>query len=70
MVVGVFPAIPILYAWMTNNSEPHYRRATSVAIIVVGINSVCFDDDKYNLFFFLIMSYPPGWNFEYLEFPI
>ena len=42
MVVGVSGASPILSAWLANNSEPHYRRATTVALSVLAANAVCF----------------------------
>jgi len=38
MAAGVLGATPILSAWLANNSEPHYRRATSVAIFVLAVN--------------------------------
>ncbi|TDL17656.1 MFS general substrate transporter [Rickenella mellea] len=37
-VSGVYATPPILSAWMANNSEPHYRRATSVALGFVATN--------------------------------
>jgi len=39
MVPGVYATAPVLAAWMANNSEPHYRRATSVAIGFIATNS-------------------------------
>ena len=39
-VSGVYPLPPILSAWMANNSEPHYRRATSIALGFVATNAV------------------------------
>ena len=42
MVVGVYAVAPILFAWVANNSEPHYRRATAVALIFMTANAVCF----------------------------
>ncbi|KAF8815171.1 MFS general substrate transporter [Phlegmacium glaucopus] len=39
MVPGVYAPIPVLAAWMANNSEPHYRRATSVALGIMAANS-------------------------------
>jgi len=38
-VSGTYALPPILSAWMANNSEPHYRRATSVAIGFVATNA-------------------------------
>ena len=42
MVPGVYATVPILSAWMANNSEPYYRRATSVAVGFILSNSVSF----------------------------
>ena len=42
MAAGVSGAGPIISAWNANNSEPHYRRATSVALSVLAANAVCF----------------------------
>jgi len=39
MTAGVSGINPILNAWLANNSEPHYRRATSVALAVLAFNS-------------------------------
>jgi len=39
MVPGAYATAPVLSAWMANNSEPHYRRATSVAIGFIATNS-------------------------------
>ncbi|KAF8817610.1 MFS general substrate transporter [Phlegmacium glaucopus] len=39
MVPGVYASTPVLAAWMANNSEPHYRRATSVALGFMAANS-------------------------------
>ncbi|KAF9529639.1 MFS general substrate transporter [Crepidotus variabilis] len=39
MVPGVYGAVPALAAWMSNNSEPHYRRAASIAFGFVATNS-------------------------------
>ncbi|KAK7462345.1 hypothetical protein VKT23_007946 [Stygiomarasmius scandens] len=38
-VSGVYASTPIIYAWLSNNSEPHYRRATSIALGVIATNS-------------------------------
>ena len=51
MVPGAYASAPVLSAWMANNSEPHYRRATSVAIGFIATNSVCS-------FFFPFLQYP------------
>ena len=42
MAAGVSGGGPIIGAWNANNSEPHYRRATSVALAVLAANAVCF----------------------------
>lgn len=39
-VPGVYAAAPVLSAWMANNSEPHYRRATAIAAGFVATNAV------------------------------
>jgi hypothetical protein len=57
MAVGVSGVNPILAAWLNNNSEPHYRRATSVALGVLAVNAVCFFGDKYTIKFSLLISY-------------
>ena len=44
MVPGVYSTAPVLAAWMANNSEPYYRRGTSVAMGFIAANSVCFGD--------------------------
>ena len=49
MVPGTYAVTPVLAAWMANNSEPYYRRGTSVALGFITANSVCFGD-KYNNF--------------------
>ena len=54
MTAGASGANPILSTWMANNSEPHYRRATSVALAVLAANLVCLDSI---LSFFLLISY-------------
>ncbi|KLO13815.1 MFS general substrate transporter [Schizopora paradoxa] len=38
-VSGTYALPPVLSAWMANNSEPHYRRATSVALGFVATNA-------------------------------
>ncbi|KAF9067838.1 major facilitator superfamily domain-containing protein [Rhodocollybia butyracea] len=38
-VPGVYASVPPVAAWMSNNSEPHYRRATSIAIGFVATNA-------------------------------
>ena len=42
MTAGPYAANPIFSAWMANNSEPHYRHATSVALGVLAVNCVSF----------------------------
>jgi hypothetical protein len=69
MVPGVYATAPVLSAWMANNSEPYYRRATSVAIGFIATNSVCF---AFILLLLLLLFtlFVSGWHFEYLEFPL
>ena len=68
MVPGVSGGVPVIAAWLANNSEPHYRRATNIALILIFTNSVCFSVisivPTHSLFFFF-----SGWHFEYLELP-
>ena len=40
-VPGVYALAPVISAWMANNSEPYYRRATSIALGFVATNAVC-----------------------------
>jgi hypothetical protein len=40
MVPGIYGFVPIMSAWMANNSEPYYRRATSIAVGFIAANSV------------------------------
>ncbi|KXN92712.1 hypothetical protein AN958_06990 [Leucoagaricus sp. SymC.cos] len=39
-VPGAYAVAPILSAWMANNSEPYFRRATSIAFGFIATNSV------------------------------
>ncbi|KAF8895879.1 MFS general substrate transporter [Gymnopilus junonius] len=39
MVSGIYGTTPIIAAWLSNNSEPYYRRATSIALGFVATNS-------------------------------
>ncbi|KAL0571337.1 hypothetical protein V5O48_010619 [Marasmius crinis-equi] len=38
-VPGVYAAAPVIAAWMSNNSEPYYTRATSIAFGFIATNS-------------------------------
>ncbi|KAJ8080518.1 hypothetical protein AAF712_003076 [Marasmius tenuissimus] len=38
-VPGVYAAAPVIAAWMSNNSEPYYTRATSIAVGFIATNS-------------------------------
>jgi len=60
VVPGVYATGPVLYAWMANNSEPYYRRATTVALTFISSGSVCFAI-KY-LIFPSSLSYLSGRN--------
>jgi hypothetical protein len=44
MALGAAGPNPVFAAWLANNSEPHYRRATTVALAVLAANCVCFGD--------------------------
>jgi hypothetical protein len=37
-VVGSYTIVPCLHTWNTNNAQPHYRRATAVAVGVASLN--------------------------------
>jgi len=39
MAPGAYGAIPTLSAWVANNSEPHYRRATAIALCTIMTNA-------------------------------
>ena len=68
MAPGVFASITVFLAWAANNSEPHYRRATTLALGSGAVNAVCFPFGQY-LFLPLFISYFSGRYLEYLEFP-
>ncbi|PAV17561.1 MFS general substrate transporter [Pyrrhoderma noxium] len=38
-VSGAYALAPVTSAWIANNSEPHYRRATSIALAFMATNS-------------------------------
>ena len=40
MVPGIYGTVPTIYAWLANNSEPYYRRATSIAVGAITSNLV------------------------------
>ena len=65
--LGVYSSGPVLGAWIANNSEPYYRRATAIALCFIASNIVC-SPDKY---FFPLwpISFMTGRHFEYLELP-
>ena len=63
MIIGLSGCGPIFFAWIANNSEPHYRRATSVALAVLGSNAVCFGFKCTiisHFLFFRVASWVPG----------
>jgi hypothetical protein len=37
-IIGSYASAPCLITWHTNNVQPHYRRATAVAVGLVSIN--------------------------------
>ena len=55
MVPGVSGGVPVIAAWLANNSEPHYRRATNIALILIFTNSVCFS--VISIVFSLLIPY-------------
>jgi hypothetical protein len=73
MTPGAYATAPVLAAWMANNSEPYYRRATSVAIGFIATNSVlCLSfplRQVYDLFIHFFFRSYPGRYFEYVELP-
>jgi hypothetical protein len=38
IVIGAYGTIPCLAAWMSNNSEPYARKATSLALGAIAAN--------------------------------
>ena len=40
MVPGIYGLSPVTCAWVANNSEPYYRRASSIAIGFMATNAV------------------------------
>ena len=40
VVPGVYSSAPVIAAWISNNSEPHYTRATSIAVGLGATNIV------------------------------
>ena len=42
LVPGVHGGVPVNAAWLANNIEPHYRRATNLALNVIFHSAVCF----------------------------
>ena len=70
MTAGPYAASPILSAWMANNSEPHYRHATSVALGVLAINCVRFGY-KFTINFLKQKTFPiyQGGIFSTWSFP-
>ena len=59
MVSGIFGAVPVLGAWMANNSEPHYRRATTIALVFISASAVCVAA-KYIIFYYLFPIFQGG----------
>ncbi|PPQ76146.1 hypothetical protein CVT26_011796 [Gymnopilus dilepis] len=39
MVPGIYGKTPVVAAWISNNSEPYYRRATSIALGFIATNA-------------------------------
>jgi len=39
-IPGTYATAPILSAWLANNSEPYFRRATSIAFGFIATNGV------------------------------
>jgi hypothetical protein len=73
MVPGVYGTVPIISAWMANNSEPYYRRATSIALGFIAANLVCLSFLKYINIFIHLTLFQGGilstWSFPTNEGP-
>ena len=67
MAIGVYGTPPILTAWMANNSEPHYRRATTLALNIIAANAVCFSVKSVFISPLFIPYFLGGYP-KYLEF--
>lgn len=37
-IPGAYGTVPVTVSWLSNNSEPHYRRATTIAICAIATN--------------------------------
>ena len=48
MVPGASSTNSVIAAWIANNSEPYYRRGTSIAMGVMAASLVCFVDKLNN----------------------
>jgi hypothetical protein len=68
-VPGVYAAAPILSAWMANNSEPYYRRATSIAFGFIATNAVGLQKFVMDVSVLTLVGLSLGRNLEYVEFP-
>ena len=70
MVPGVYGTVPVLATWMSNNSEPYYRRAVTIGLFFIFSSSVCYAVMYIISFSSYLFSCFSGWYHEYLEFPI
>ena len=68
IALGVYGTGPVLTAWLVNNSEPYYRRATIVALGAIAANAVCLC--VAGVFILpLLIPYFSGKYLGYLELP-
>ena len=37
-IIGSYAAVPCLLTWNSNNIQPHYRRATAIALSTISVN--------------------------------
>ena len=72
-VSGTYALPPVLSAWIANNSEPHYRRATSIALMFASTNIVRPTLVPPLLFFIVSLSdinrAVTGWYSQHVAFP-
>ena len=57
ITLGLSGTGPVLPAWMANNSEPHYRRATTIALNTIAGNAVCFSVEAVFIFSLFISHF-------------
>ena len=68
-VCGIYSLLPISAAWIANNSEPHYRRATSLALSVMATSSVTNFSSSLSPPSKFDWPWLTGRYFKYMAFP-